>query len=56
MRAEEKNELITSICGFMGAGMLMFGGVTYFFFQMVWQMVICGLGIALLVFALWASE
>lgn len=56
MRAEEKNELVASICGFMGVGMLLFGGVAYFFFQMMWQIVVCVVGVALMMFALWASD
>lgn len=56
MGAEEKNELVVGICGFMGAGMLLFCGVAYFFFQMVWQMVVCIVGVALMMFALWAND
>lgn len=56
MGAEEKNELVASICGFIGAGMLLFGGIAYFFFQMVWQIIVCFIGIALMMFALWAND
>lgn len=56
MGAEEKNELVADICGFMGVGMLLFGSVAYFFFQMIWQMVVCIIGIALMMFALWAND
>lgn len=56
MGAEEKNELVASICGFLGVGILLFGGVAYFFFQMVWQIVVCVVGVALMMFALWAND
>ena len=56
MGAEEKNKLVASICGFIGVFAMIFGGVAYFCFQMIWQMVVCVVGIALMMFALWASD
>lgn len=56
MRAEEKNELIATICGFLGVFMMMIGGIAYFFFQQAWQMVVSVVGVALILFALWASN
>lgn len=56
MRAEEKNELVAAISGFLGVFTMMMGGIAYFFFQQTWQIVASCVGIALILFALWADN
>lgn len=56
MRAEERNELIVMACGFLGVLVTMLGGIAYFFFQQIWQLVVSIIGIALMLFSLWASD
>lgn len=56
MRAEEKNELVAAISGFLGVFTMMIGGIAYFFFQQTWQIVASVVGIALILFALWADN
>ena len=56
MSAEAKNKLVAAICGLLGVFTMMMGGIAYFFFQQTWQIVVSGVGIALILFALWADN
>lgn len=56
MSAEAKNKLVAAISGLLGVFTMMVGGIAYFFFQQTWQIVASGVGIALIVFALWADN
>lgn len=56
MRAEERNELLITVCGFLGVLVTMLGGIAYFFFQQMWQLVASIIGIALMLFSLWVSD
>ena len=56
MSAEAKNKLVAAISGLLGVFTMMVGGIAYFFFQHTWQIVASGVGIALIVFALWADN
>lgn len=56
MSAEAKNKLVAAISGLLGVFTMMVGGIAYFFFQQPWQIVASGVGIALIVFALWADN
>ena len=56
MSAEAKNKLVAAICGLLGVFTMMMGGIAYFFFQQPWQIVASGVGIALILFALWADN
>ena len=56
MSAEAKNKLVAAISGILGVFTMVMGGIAYFFFQQTWQIVASGVGIALLLFALWADN
>lgn len=56
MSAEAKNKLVAAISGLLGVFTMMVGGIAYFFFQQTWQIVASGVGIALIMFALWADN
>ena len=56
MSAEAKNKLVAAISGILGAFTMVMGGIAYFFFQQTWQIVASGVGIALILFALWADN
>lgn len=56
MSAEAKNKLVAAISGILGVFTMVMGGIAYFFFQQTWQIVASGVGIALILFALWADN
>ena len=56
MSAEAKNKLVAAVSGLLGVFTMMIGGIAYFFFQQTWQIVVSGVGIALIMFALWADN
>ena len=56
MSAEAKNKLVAAISGLLGVFTMMVGSIAYFFFQQTWQIVASGVGIALIMFALWADN
>ncbi len=56
MSAEAKNKLVAAISGLLGVFTMTMGGIAYFFFQQAWQIVVSGVGIALIMFALWADN
>lgn len=56
MSAEAKNKLVAAISGILGVFTMVMGGIAYFFFQQTWQIVVSCVGIALILFALWADN
>ena len=56
MSAEAKNKLVAAISGLLGVFTMIVGGIAYFFFQQTWQIMASGVGIALILFALWADN
>lgn len=56
MSAEAKSKLVAAISGLLGVFTMMVGGIAYFFFQQTWQIMASGVGIALILFALWADN
>ena len=56
MSAEAKNKLVAAISGILGVFTMVMGGIAYFFFQQPWQIVASGVGIVLILFALWADN